>query len=181
MAREKTRDEYAGWLAAPKKTKLAMGLPMRQTDFAELKGISTRTLQRWKKDPEFQLLVQQKKAKFLETGMVPDSTGRARPHTHATAQKRIEEALAEASGELAVGESEDETRYLRMQAAIVEKAMEGDYRAQELYLKYWGKSFIEAEQSADDELAALTDAELVNRMLTLVGTERVAAWLAAHS
>jgi hypothetical protein len=55
------KSEFAYWTALPKRMRISLSLPATEKDFAEYKGVSARTLRRWKEEEDFQKLVDQHK------------------------------------------------------------------------------------------------------------------------
>lgn len=183
MARPEVRREYASWLALDRRTKVALNLPLTDQDFAEDKGTTTRTLRRWKGEPEFQTLVEQRRVELAKNG--PNSTvaavGGPRPVTDARSAARVsapDEATPEddpaLDGDLTPGEAD----YVRVKDTLSRMARDGNQGAIDLYMKYYGKPFIEAETSDSSDLDDLTDEQLVNEVCELLGTDAVADWLA---
>lgn len=182
MARNDVKREYAHWLAIDRKTKVALRLPLTHAAFAEDKGVATRTLRRWREDPEFQALVEQRKVEAA-TEVMPNSTVVSRvgpPRAKADKRTRVEAPKGVTSADDPFNDPDlapDEATYLRVKQALANMAGEGNQGAIDLFLKHYGKPFIEAEQADGTALAHLSDAELAAEVVALLGIERVAAAL----
>jgi hypothetical protein len=183
------RDEYAHWLATPQRLKVSLKLPQNHTEFAEYKGVNRRTLNRWRDDPEFAQLVEQKKLLVqgqMKGSAVAEKVGGARPYKDPRTLKRLEEMGTQpvtvdddpvGAGSL----SEDEVAYMRVKDTLVRMAEDGEKGAIDLYLKHYGQVFIDAEADELEDFAGLSDDDLVSEMLVFVGVERVAQWLASRA
>jgi hypothetical protein len=150
-----------------------------------MKGVSTRSLRRWKEQDEFRTLVEQRKVDFANSS--PNSTisavGPARPAIDPRAVKRLSPpapAMAADDPALDPNVSVDEQRYLQVKDTLVNMAMDGNQGAIDLYLKHYGKPFVEAEQSKFDDYASKTDDELIAEFCRWAGVEAVANWLASQ-
>lgn len=161
--RAQTRDEYAYWLATPKRLRVSLGLPKTELEFSEAKEVDPRTLRRWKADDEFQQIVAKYRQQIVDAQ--PDST----------VTKRVvasDDPIADP--DLSV----DERHYLQVKDTLIKMAQDGNQGAIDLYLKHYGKSFVEAEQQGFVDYSNMSDDQLVSETLEFIGIERVAAWLA---
>jgi hypothetical protein len=160
------RNEFAYWLAVPKRLKMSLGLPQTEKEFAEAKGLHPRTIRRWKDEPEFRKMVEEKKRVLVNAG--ENST-----------IKRGELPVTMADDPaLEPGLSPDEQRYLQVKDTLVRMAMDGNQGAMDLYLKHYGKSFVEAERQDYRDYADFSDSRLSDEVLRWVGVEYVSYWLA---
>jgi hypothetical protein len=163
------RKEFAYWLSVPKRLKVTLGLPQTEKEFAETKGLHPRTIRRWKEDPEFRAMVDEQKKVVL---------GEAEDSTIKRGEKRV---TAADDPVLEPGLSDDEQKYLQVKDTLVHMAMDGNQGAMDLYLKHYGKSFVEAERQDYRDYEDFSDARLVNEVLDWVGVEQVSRWLAAQA
>ena len=118
-------DEYILWLSMPPHER---GAVATEEDWAKSKGFAdSRTTRRWKNNPD-----------FIER------------------QRRLTESMAAKTGALVVhGDEEvaidsEERDYRLVKTKLVESAKGGNLKAQELFMKLYGKSWL------DDEAAART-------------------------
>lgn len=185
------RDEYAHWLCTPKRLKVSLNLPQSHTAFAEFKGVNRRTLSRWREEPEFLRLVEQKK--MLVRGQMDgaavsaNGVGRSRPIEDPRPLRRL---AAQAGMPVTVSDdpttvgagslSDEELAYMRVKDTLVHMAEDGEKGAIDLYLKHYGQVFIDAEANELEDFTGLSDDDLVNELLSFVGVERVSGWLASH-
>jgi hypothetical protein len=187
------RDEYAHWMATPQRLKVSLNLPQNHSAFAEYKGVNRRTLARWREEPEFQQLIEQKK--LMVRGQLDGAAvsargvGKPRPIQDPRPLKRLEEQAGAGRVTLAddpvmVGAeslSDEELAYMRVKDTLVRMAEDGEKGAIDLYLKHYGQVFIDAEADELEDFTGLSDDDLVNELLSFVGVERVARWLAEHA
>jgi hypothetical protein len=165
-ANEAVRKEFAYWLALPKRLKVSLGLPKTEKEFAEAKGVHPRTIRRWKEEPKFQEMVEAQKAIVLSEA--EDSTIK-----RGGAPVRVSDDPV-----LEPGLTSDEQRYLQVKDTLVRMAMDGNQGAMDLYLKHYGKSFVDAERQEYKDYVDFSDDRLANEVLDWVGVERVSRWLA---
>ena len=193
MARPDVKAEYANWLATPKRLRLGLGLPTSKAKFAELKGVSSRTLRRWQEDEEFLLAVEQRRKVFADEGpnsSVAAKTASPRPHTDARSRARFaspEPAGVEDDPVVTPELSADEAQFAKVKDTLAKMAEDGSTQALDLWLKHFGKSFIAAEQdSGFEELRGMSDREVLAEVLALSGRDAalsslVADWVASAS
>lgn len=162
------KNEYITWLATSKRDLIANNLPTTKKAFAELKGVSQRTLSRWEMEDDFKEILRQRRTEHTEN--IVEAVGAPRPVVHGTALKRLnvpEPVLSE------------EGKYLKVKDTLVEMATQGNQGAIDMYMKHYGKSFVEAEQSAGTLFANMSDEELLQGVFGLLGLEKVSSALAA--
>lgn len=169
------KSEFAYWMALPKRMRISLALPSTEKDFAEFKGVSARTLRRWKEEADFQKLVEQHKHDL--TGGVKNSAVAAinRP------TREIKELAPATISDDPVHDpmlSPDEQKYLQVKDTLIQMAMDGNQGAIDLYLKHYGKSFVEAERQEFADYSDVSDDDLVHELCEWAGVERISAWLA---
>jgi hypothetical protein len=186
-SRLKIRQEYAAWCATPRRLRVQLGLPNTKREFAELKGINERTLQRWDKLESHKELVEQKRKKFAgqaNNAAVSAAIGPPRPETHGNALKKYQDAPEVGFEDDPVWSpelSKDEQRYQQVKDTLVTMAADGHSQAIDMYLKHWGKPFIEAEQSTTGMFPNLSEEELLERVCRLLGKEVMSSFLAKEA
>jgi hypothetical protein len=115
-------DEFIMWLAQPEHER---GTVATEDEWAKAHGYSdARTLRRWKNKPE-----------FIER------------------QRKLTEKLVTKIGGAIVTSDDDvldseERDYRLVKSKLVQSAKEGNLKAQELYMKQYGKSWIDEEQAS---------------------------------
>ena len=116
-------DEFILWLATPESER---GLHATEEDWAKSKGYAdSRQLRRWKKDPD-----------FIER------------------QRVLLENMASRAGAVAQfdgddgGDTADERDYRMVKSQLLTNAKSGNLKATELFMKLYGKTWIEEEQAA---------------------------------
>ena len=186
-SRLKIRQEYAAWCATPRRLRVQLGLPVTKREFAELKGVNERSLQRWDQLDSHKELVEQKRKKFAgqaENASISAAIGPPRPETHGNALKKYQvpdTATAEDDPVWKPELTQDELRYQQVKDTLVQLAADGQSQAIDLYLKHWGKPFIEAEQSTSGMFPNLSDEELLEKVCRLVGREVMTNFLAKEA
>lgn len=182
MARNEVREEYLEWKALPRRTKIVHRMPLTAKDFAREKGVTDRTLRRWQDDPDFQqkLLERQQELAAQAPNAIVAGVGGSRPSKDSRTRASVPPPVTP-DGHLPDDVPEDERNYLSAKSALTALCQDGDLKAIDLYLKHYGKPFIEAEQSSrESDLAGLTDDDLIDATLDTIGAERVAAWLSSR-
>lgn len=175
--------EYASWVATPKRLKVSLGLPQTKQAFADMKGLSVRTLTRWENLESFQELVKQRQVELANSS--PNSAVRAvgppRPAQHGNALKKFEiDAAATITDDPVYDErlTPDEVSYRQVKDTLLRLASDGNQGAIDLYMKHYGKPFIEAEQKAGTMFPSMSDEQLEAEILRLIGDERISNYLA---
>jgi len=180
-------EEFAAWEATPRRLKTSLGLPTSKAQFAQFKGMSERTLYRWLKDPSFLKLLEQKK--LIQLANTPNSSvsaqiGAPRPYTdkRAVRSRGLEPAKPAQDQDDPVydvpGADQGEVAYLKVKDTLARMAADGNQGAMDLFLKHYGKSYLEAEREDVNPFEALSDVQLVHRVLETIGAEYVADWVA---
>lgn len=183
------REEFIYWETLSKRQRRAHRLPESQSEFAEVKGVSSRCLRRWKSDPEFQERVRQLGQQEAQSAAghavsprsypVRNEAGKRKYDPPEPATEDDDPAILEAR---ASGVSDrDEQDYHVVKASIRDKAADGDREALALYMKHWGHEYAQQEKARrESSLSDLSDRELVYETLELVGVDLVREWLAGR-
>lgn len=147
-----------------------------------MKGINPRTLRRWKEDPEFQKIVEQRKMELANSA--PNSTiaavGPPRAAIDPRTVKRLtppDPATLEDDPVYDPGLTPDEQKYFQVKDTLVQMAMDGNQTAIDLYLKHYGKPFVEAEQSKFEDYANMSDEQIVEEFCRWAGISAITEWL----
>ena len=146
-------DEFILWLATPENERGAIS---SEDEWAKSKGYAdARTLRRWKKNPA-----------FVER------------------QRRLTETMVTKAGAAVVfedlGDPEfaDERDYRLVKAKLMESAKTGNLKATELFMKLYGKSWIDEEQaSRSSDFSQLSLPELVARAVEAIDRDVLVAVL----
>ena len=141
-------DEYILWLATPEHER---GTVSTEEAWAKANGISSKTTRRWRKNPE-----------FIER------------------QKTLTKTLTAKVGAVAVFEDDDfeidseERDYKLVKSKLVQSAKEGSLKAQELYMKTYGKTWVEEEQASRvSDFSNMDTEELVAKAALAVNPDLV--------
>lgn len=182
LPRYDVRLEYASWLATPRRLRVRLGLPVAKVDFADMKGVSVRTLNRWEKLESFQDLVLQRKQELAGGGVnAAVAVGPPRAVSHRRGKEKFlppEPVSLEDDPVFDVRLSPDEQRYQQVKDTLVQMAMDGNQSAIDLYMKHYGRPFVEAEQQSSAMFANLSDDDLVDAICRMLGVEAISGFLA---
>lgn len=178
--KEAVQREFAYWLATPKRLRVSLGLPVSERQFSMMKNVDVRTLRRWKEQKAFSELVESFKLEMANSS--PDSAisriGLPAPIVALDPNNRVkptDDPVFDAAL------SRDEQRYLQVKDTLVQMAVDGNQGAMDLYLKHYGKSFIESEQSDYTDYQRMSDEQLITELCAMVGVESVSEWLASQA
>ena len=176
------REAFVDFTAMPKVQRRRYGLPSSDAEFAELKGVSRSTLTKWKREPDFRKAVEVRRQRLAED-VLPNSVvakvGRPETAQDPRTKVRLEREPVEVpvfppddprgGQDYGAVEDQDEREYLLIKNRLVEMAAGGDRQAIDIYVKHWGRPFVEAELSDDLGLASMSDEELVAEFDRLMG------------
>lgn len=174
-AKADIRNEYAYWCATTKRLRVSLGLPLTDQEFAKVKGVDPRTLRRWKQSEDFaedvlrhknELANSRPNAAISKVNVKHPPAERLKPVTDAD-DPALDPTL-----------SVDEQNYLQVKDTLIRMAQDGNQGAIDLYLKHYGKSFVEAERQEFKDYADYSDDRLADEVLSWVGVEFVSNWLA---
>jgi len=157
-----------------------LGLPVSESQFCEMKDVNPKTLRRWRLQEPFQKLVESFKLELANAApqsaiskigvAVPVVSSADVPKVQLSDDPMLDPTL-----------SVDEQKYLQVKDTLVQMAMDGNQGAMDLYLKHYGKAFVEAEQSDFSDYKSMSDADLVEELCRMAGVERISAWLAEQA
>lgn len=141
-------NQYIDWMLTPEHLR---GPVTTDSAWAASNGVADRTLRRWKTLPEFQALLDRRQAAM---------------------EARIDVASVTSGSEAAGDVDGDEADYRVVKSVLVEGAKSGNPKSLELYLKTYGKPFVEEEAaSRTADLASLDLEDLVSRALEALAPE----------
>jgi len=146
-------DEFILWLATPENER---GLITSEDDWAQAKGYAdSRTLRRWKKNPA-----------FIER------------------QRRLTETMVTKTGAAVVFDDDtnpdfaDERDYRLVKAQLLSSAKTGNLKATELFMKLYGKTWIDEEQaSRSSDFGSMDLEDLVAKAVLALSPDVLAATL----
>jgi hypothetical protein len=152
--------ELAEWDQLDRQQRKALGLPLTDTEWAKVKGLNARRVGKYRTDPFYTKCVEDLRnitAKRIAPG------GSA---------SLADVALSGIPG------GDDLADYTAIKAQLAALARQGDARALEVWLKNWGKPFLDEEVSNRvADLASLTDEQLVVQVVELVNPRLLAGVL----
>jgi hypothetical protein len=149
-------DKYIDWVLLPEIDK---GEITTESEWATANSISDRTIRRWKQNEKF-------KQRFEErSGSSSLSNGEG------IAKRDV--SKKEGTG--------DEQDYKVVKSRLIEGAKNGNLKAQELYLKTYGKPFVEEEQAArTTDLSGMELEKLVLKSLETLGIDPIVNYLKSN-
>lgn len=138
-------DEYILWLATPDSERGAIST---EEAWAKAKGYSNaRTTRRWKQNPDF---LERQKELAPVSGGADEVTVGAKPKVMAA----------------------DERDYQIVKSKLIESAKNGNLKAQELYMKQYGKSWLDEETASRvSDFSNMELPALVAQAITAVAPE----------
>jgi hypothetical protein len=155
---------------------------MTDLEFSAMKDVDPRTLRRWKGRPEFQELVEQHKVELTNnvTNSAISKINNPVPKTgkQGEALRPPDPVRLEDDPVFDPGLTPDEMSYLQVKDTLIRMAMDGNQGAMDLYLKHYGKSFVDAESKDFSDYDGYDDDQLIEEIVTWVGIERISEWLA---
>jgi len=177
-AKAEIQNEYAYWCATTKRLRVSLGLPLTDSEFSQVKGVDPRTLRRWKQTEDFKEAVLRHRNELANSR--PNSAISKINVSHPPAERLV--AVTEADDPaLQPGISVDEQNYLQVKDTLIRMAQDGNQGAIDLYLKHYGKSFVESERQEFRDYADYSDDRLADEVLSWVGVEYVSRWLASQA
>jgi hypothetical protein len=175
--KEAVQREFAYWMATPKRLRVSLGLPVSERQFSDMKDVDVKTLRRWKAQKGFIELVESFKLEMANAA--PNSSitkiGMAAPIIKVS---DIETVKLSDDPILDDALSPDEQKYLQVKDTLVQMAMDGNQGAMDLYLKHYGKSFVEAEREEFSDYRDMSNEQLVAELCRMTGVETISNWLA---
>jgi hypothetical protein len=172
--------EFAYWLATPKRLRVSLGLPQSERQFGEMKSVHPKTLRRWKSQQPFQELVDSFRLEMANSA--PGSAiAKVGPAVPVLSVNDIVKVVPSDDPVWDAGLTPDEQKYLQVKDTLVQMAMDGNQGAMDLYLKHYGKAFVEAEQSDFADYREMSEAGLVAELCRMAGVERISEWLAEQA
>ncbi len=180
LERDRVRNEYISWLALDKTARRNLGHPLTMEEFATHVGVTSRTLRRWQTEPQFDKRVSQAKVRLAKGA--PGATISRMGFYDPDLPDTLEPARNGLHPDLVDRPIEDEglRDYESMKKGLRDRAVSGESeKALELWIKHFGKPYMEAEQRAlESTFTDLTDGDLIDQTLRLIGKDAISAWLA---
>jgi hypothetical protein len=143
--------ELAEWDQLDRQQKKTMGLPTTDLEWAKVKGLNARRVAKYRADEYYVSYVEQLRS---------------------VSKKRIAPAGSAALTEMMSSTSsgvDDVSDYAAIKTQVAALAKQGDQRALDLWLKHWGKPFLDEETANRvTDLASLSDSDLVSQLVALV-------------
>lgn len=143
--------DLAEWDQLDRQQKRQLGLATTDTEWARTRNLNPRRVSKYRADPYY----------TEYTAQLADLT-----------RKRISPSgsasLADVVSSAASG-VDDVSDYAAIKTQVASLAKQGDQRALDLWLKHWGKPFLDEETAGRVvDLASLSDVELVSQLVSLV-------------
>jgi hypothetical protein len=152
--------ELAEWDQLDRQQRRSLGLPLTDTEWAKVKGLNARRVGKYRVDPFY-----------------AECVDRLRDIT----AKRIAPGGSASLADIALSGgpgSDDVSDYAAIKSQLASLARQGDPRALEIWLKNWGKPFLD-EETANRvaDLASLSDEALVIQLVETVNPRLLAGVL----
>lgn len=155
--------ELAEWDQLDRQQRRALGLPLTDTEWAKVKGLNPRRVGKYRTEPFYSKCV---------TDLRDITAKRIAPGGSAV--------LADVMLSGTPG-SDDLSDYTAIKSQLAALARQGDARALELWLKNWGKPFLDEETANRvTDLASLSDEALVVQLVDAVNPTLLADVLCAR-
>lgn len=191
---KRRRGLYLEWLLLSAEERVELGVPRSQAEYARVKGVVKGTLQAWQKRPDFRSELAARRAAAEADAALQDAGVRRLELERLAALLREEEgptdprtrrkpvgefpSLPEAVGKTAVGGFAE---YQKVKETVLRRAQEDDAKMIELWIKTWGKPFLDAEQEmAESPFTGLDDGQVVKVLLDQVPDEWLLEAVAAR-
>ena len=166
---DEKRSQFGEWLAMDEDHRARVGLPRSQNKMAEHLGVNPKTLSRWRQgDP----VVAEAYTRALAL------RGTVGVEVEASAVPSGEASSGDALSESALSEQDRAAQeFEAIRQEMVSRARKSD-KGLETYMRYFGKHLLEQElQARESGFADLSDTELVDTVLGMIGPDAVRAWL----
>ena len=168
---------FINWLLMTDLQRISLNLPESQVAFGKLHAVSERTLRNWKNANHFQEELQRRRVQ-LQTEWNPESSGAAAIEAGVSPEVVLARIATSESPVMNAGEAE----YAAVRQMLVGLIGKGDKNALELWLRNFGKPFIEAEQAAfKSDFRELSNEQLQARIVSLLPTKLLEAELAERA
>lgn len=155
------KKEYIEWLILDKHQRVIAGLPDTDIEWANLKGVGSRTLRGWKANEEFQKELEARRSELVKRS--PGAT------LSDTAKVAVE------------SDGSDESDYYAIKAKLIQRAAAGDKSALDTYFRTYGKQFVDDEVAArKSDFRDLDIEELYSKVLSFVPTDKLIEELASR-
>jgi hypothetical protein len=171
-ANEQAKEALGQWLTYSQAERKRFKLPETQKRFAERWGVSPRSVIRWiQQDPLVEAVrereEQRVKGKREPAPLVPLPDPQAEPEP--VPELDLED-YDPASAE-----------FLEIRRNIAELARQGDQKALDTYMRWFGKEILEEQRAQrESSFSDMSDEALVESILALVGRPAVERWLRAQ-
>lgn len=143
--------ELAEWDQLDRQQRRALGLPLTDTEWAKVKGLNPRRVGKYRVDPFYERCVEELRS---------------------VTAKRISGGGSAVLANVALSNvpgSDDVADYAAIKSQLAGLARQGDSRALEIWLKHWGKPFLDEEVSSRvSDLASFSDEALVELVVGIV-------------
>ena len=161
---ELLQNEYIEWLLMDKHQRAVSGLPSSDFEWSKVKGISDRTVRKWKTNEAF--ITKYENRQREQALKIPGATA-------LQTQGRVK-----GKGGVVGGHDSNKSEHEAIKAKLIERAMSGDRASAELYFKTYGKLFVDEElASRKSDFRDMDIEELYARVLGLVPEEVIRAEL----
>jgi hypothetical protein len=162
---ELLQNEYIEWLLMDKHQRAVSGLPSSDVEWSKVKGISDRTVRKWKTHESF----------------IEKYENRQREHALRIPGATVLQTSGRVAGKGSIpgGHDSNKSEHEAIKAKLIERAMSGDRASAELYFKTYGKLYVDEElASRKSDFRDMDVDGLYQRVLGLLPTEVIEAEIA---
>lgn len=186
---ERAKRALGEWLALTPAERASAGLPATQREFAERWSLATRTVIRWKQNDALVAETYRRAGERLtgglhDPGAEPPTAGPqkrqgAPPRGFLPgAGSRPSPDLGQGMHTLALDEGDPASaEFDDIRSNIASAALRGDQKALDTYMRWFGSEFLEEQRAQrESSFADMSDEQLVDGILSLIGRPAVERW-----
>lgn len=155
--------ELAEWDQLDRTQRRTLGVPVSDAEWAKVKGLNVRRVSKYRADPFYDQCVEKLRS---------------------ITRKRIAPGGSATLADLSLTGMpgvDDVSDYTAIKTQVASLARQGDQRALDMWLKHWGKPFLDEETSNRvADLAGMSDEEIVTGVVELVNPVLLADVLRGH-
>jgi hypothetical protein len=145
-------EELAEWDHLDRSQRRALGVPVSDTEWAKVKGLNVRRVAKYRNDPYYAVCVD-KLRNITKKRIAPGGSA----------------SLADIASLNGAPGVDDLADYTAIKGQVAALARQGEQKALDLWLKHWGRPFLD-EETANRvaDLASMSDEELVRVLVEMV-------------
>jgi hypothetical protein len=151
-------EELAEWDHLDRAQRRALGVPVSDAEWAKVKGLNVRRVAKYRNDPYYAVCVE-KLRNITKKRIAPGGSA----------------SLADIASLGGMPGVDDLADYTAIKGQVAALARQGEQKALDLWLKHWGRPFLD-EETANRvaDLASMADEELVRTLVSMVNSALLA-------